>query len=150
MSDALTLTPEEIGVKFDQWGLVNVDKLIPDTIYACWDADFVVNEFAKAAKAHLDKVVGPYIPEESDCDDFAEECACFAHAVHRKTLEHPRQTAVAFGEFWYVRWDGVAHAINCFISLVKGAWALLFFEPQTCQLVELTPEEIASCDMIRF
>ena len=145
-----TLTFDEVKAHLDEWGLADADLLLADATYAFFTVEFVTGDFAVAAENYLAKIVGNYEAEDADCDDFAEACACFAHAVHRKTLTRPRETAVAFGEFWFTTHEGEGHAINCFISLISDVWKLLFFEPQTCELVTLTPEEITSCEMLRF
>lgn len=149
MSD-LTLSSDALRAHLDEWGCGNADVLLADTTYALPTLAYVRDEFSSWAINELAASVGDYEAEDADCDDFAEECACLAHRAHRKTLDRPRATALAFGEFWFTREDGEAHAICCFVCLENDAYSLRFLEPQGCEIVNLTQKEIESCAMVRF
>lgn len=147
---ALTLDGDSIMAHLDAWGVVTGNILIADATYAFPLQATVEGDFADMARPYLLQNVGDWTKEEGDCDDFAEECATLAHRMHRKTLARPRETALAFGEFWYTTTAGGGHAINVYMCLENGVWRLRFFEPQGCVSVRLTPEEIGSCQMLRF
>lgn len=144
------LTSDELRQVIFEAGIAAPDVLIADAEYALPTLDYVRGEFAAACQIRLNATVGPYEPEDSDCDDFADVAACFMRECHRKTLDKPRETAIAFAEFWYTRDDGAGHAINAFVANVKGQTAIYYFEPQLCQVVNLSKAEIASCEFIRF
>lgn len=147
---ALTLTADGLNTHIDEWGCNRGDVLIPDAAYAFPTMDYVRDVFSPWAREKLAIIVGDYEAEDADCDDFAEVCACLAHTAHRKTLDRPRATALAFGEFWYTREDGADHAICCFVCLENNTYVLRFLEPQGCEIVNLTQKEIESCAMVRF
>lgn len=147
---ALTLSAEAFQAHLDEWGCGHAAVLISDSMYAIPTREYIENEFAPWAREKLAKIVGDYEAEDADCDDFADVCACLARMAHRKTLDRPRATAIAFGDFWYTREDGGDHAICSLILAPSGSYELTFFEPQGCEFVNLTQKEIESCVYVGF
>lgn len=145
MITATTITGDELEQFLISQGIRPEVIFIADDVYALPDRDWIAGEFAQALAPKLEVLVGPFVPEESDCDDFADVTACFARICHRKTLARPRESSIALGEFWYTRADGGGHAISILVPRVNGQLALAFFEPQWRQLVTLSQPEIASC-----
>jgi hypothetical protein len=123
---------------------------LADSLDALPALEWIRDVFAPAWRQHRDQVLGFPEAEAADCDDYARACADFAALLHRKTSGHPR-AGLAFGQFWFTRHTGTAHAINVAICRdPAGALHLVFFEPQTAELVALTPEEVSSCDLFCF
>ncbi len=89
-----------------------------------------------------------YAPNSWDCDKFALEAVALMHRLHyanRSTLN-----GIAFGELWYRRPTGEAHAINFGLLWVDGVIKIMFYEPQSFEDLRLGPSEIASVDFWRI
>lgn len=121
------------------------DFSIADRRYAALDLGFLATTFSADLGAWNFQLFGKYAEEVRDCDDFARFAASVAQLWNAKSENEGH--ALAFGEFWYVKDNGDAHAIN--VALVEGG-KVVFFEPQTQRIVELTESEKWSAKMIRF
>lgn len=88
--------------------------------------------------------ISDYWLEVWDCDNFAQAAALYASILHAKSKRRREGTALLFGEFWYDRDSGGGHAIN-FTIVYDGAYRLIFFEPQTGEIVQISESERASC-----
>lgn len=87
-----------------------------------------------------------YVEAENDCDDFARMASGFAKILHNNTKK-VKGTSLAVGEFYYFS-DRlqVFHAIN--FALVKdddGRFKVLFIEPQTGEILNLSKHEKETC-----
>jgi hypothetical protein len=121
---------------------------LPDTQYSLPAEDWLSGSFASGLGSLLGQLGFAWSAEKMDCDDFARFAASYAALLHSKS---GNKTGLAFGEFWYTRADGQGHAINvAVIRSGSGELALRFFEPQTQSIVELTKEEIATCEFCRI
>lgn len=122
--------------------------VMPDPRYALPDPDWIAGSFAKAFAVWRDQQLGVYAPGECDCDDFVEAATFYARLCYRRTPNRPSNAGVAFGEFYFQRnGTGYGHAVN--VAICRGSDNLLhlvFFEPQTAQIVTLTKKEISSCN----
>lgn len=119
--------------------------------------------FATPTSVWLERVFYPWFWEfrtqlglraysrKNDCDNFARSASSAAQDCHALTNDgaSPGEKAegLAIGEFWYRKTDGEMHAIN---TGIFDAGVRRFWEPQTGQFLELTPEEIASCTFVYF
>ena len=84
--------------------------------------------------------------EANDCDDFAKMAAAFAKLLHANTAGRAPVTSLAIGEFYYTKDSGEFHAINfAIVRVAAGQYKILFLEPQSCKIIKLSKEEIASC-----
>ena len=125
------------------------DRLsIADRAYACPAKEWVTGPFSSALwRLQTELEIDRWLEEANDCDDFARVAAGFAQILHRRTPDRPPATALAFGEFWYLRTDGAGHAINL---ALHTSGAITFYEPQTRREVILTEAEKESGTLIRF
>lgn len=83
-----------------------------------------------------------WAPEVWDCDKFARLAWVFASVDLAKTAGRPN-AGLAFGVFCYTIFNnGGGHAINFAITEEKE---LVFYEPQTRKIVNLSNEEAQSC-----
>lgn len=95
-----------------------------------------------------------YVLESNDCDDFADEAARLAKRMHARMVrlgKVAKGTAFTVGRFWYKSANQGAHAI--FVALTRIApdrFELVFIEPQTQRLIDLTRKEINSCYRASF
>jgi hypothetical protein len=94
--------------------------------------------------------IGAYSAEDNDCDDFARGAAFLAQVLHHNTPDRAKHVGLAFGEFCYISNTIGSHAINMFVCREDGALKIGFYEPQTCSVVELTPDEIGTCFFYRI
>lgn len=118
-----------------------------DTFYLPVTKDFVFHNVAGATFNFFDVTGLPYRQGINDCDDYTLAGVVLARRAYYEIYRDFRPVSILFGEFHYIRRDGVNHAINCFITPQR---TLLFFEPQSNSLVSLTKEEIMSCTFWRF
>lgn len=97
---------------------------------------------------YVAKVLGfTYQAESQDCDKFSRFAAAYAGLVHAKqTQEVEAITPGGFplGEFYYVSPAGT-HAITVAIVGEGERLEVVWMEPQTGKLMELTQAEIESC-----
>jgi hypothetical protein len=131
--------------------------LFADDSYECpsegWVAETFARDFARFKQSVAGNIAGlAYNPEAFDCDDFARLAASYAGLLHRASRGIQDKTALAFGEFWFdSNTTKGGHAIN--IAVVAGPDQrpkLLFFEPQTCEILNLSQSEVESCRAVRF
>jgi hypothetical protein len=90
-----------------------------------------------------------WVAESNDCDDFSKMAAAFAHLIHNNTPAHLKGTSLAVGEFYYkINGDNSqGHAINFAIVKTKeGKAKVVFMDPQTLSVVQLSEREVQSCD----
>lgn len=130
---------------------INYDVIyVVDSSYVFPTLEWVEGPFSDGLSKFLADWVEHYRSERADCDDFADAAAFYARGAHRLDGEAKEATALAFGEFYYRPDSGGAHAINCFFTKVGDALELMFYEPQTQQVVNLSQTEISSCDYCQF
>lgn len=144
----LTFTPAQLTEALDREGLgvLPEDVSIADRSYAAVDQGFLASTFSADLGAWIFQLFGKYAAEVRDCDDFARFAAAVAQLWNSKT-DGNGGNALAFGEFWYVKDSGAGHAIN--IGLARDG-EVVFYEPQTQRIVELSESEKWSCTLIRF
>jgi hypothetical protein len=123
-----------------------------DENYSCPSLNWVEEIFAPSLSSLLSQLSADiWTPEDFDCDDFARMAAAYAGLLHHLTVGREKDTALAFGEFWYVRDIGGGHAINTTVVSGKNNEATaIFFEPQNSSIVNLSRTEIESCLGLRF
>lgn len=108
-----------------------------DSVYAAPTRRFVEGEFSRdLARVERDLGVSEYQPEKGDCDKFARRAAYWMMEWSEKTTANTG-AGIAFGVFLYARDAGGGHAINCFPENGR----LVFYEPQTKRVVELSEAE---------
>lgn len=135
---------EAAGVSTQSWHLA-------DREYAMPTRNFLTGAFASAlwTLQGFFGVLG-WTEEANDCDDFAGLARCFAQILHFLTPGRPARSALAVGEFWYEKDNnGGGHAINVACCGLEAS-DVVFFEPQTRNLVNLSATEKASAILVRF
>jgi hypothetical protein len=85
------------------------------------------------------------VPEANDCDDYARGAAWWAQRCHTDSEGGRSQTAFAVGEFSYDDATLGRHAIIFAIVRHAAAFRILFMEPQTGRMRDLSKTEIESC-----
>ena len=109
-----------------------------DSKYVCPTEDWLKSA-ARTLSMQIKDVVGAYQVESNDCDNFALAMMSIMRMFNAKRLSGAE---FAVGYCSYTREDGVYHAIN--FALVEDN-KLVFIEPQSGELVNLTGKEIRSC-----
>lgn len=142
---------------------------IRDAHYVFPSSEWLFGAFARSlAILRTQFELSEWQAEAGDCDDFEDLAVFYARFLHRRELalereaaraqaeEPPAAAAIAFGSFEYLigglegGLEENGHAINCAVVSESGRPALVFFEPQSGERVDLTPSEICSCLEIRF
>lgn len=94
-------------------------------------------------------VLGNFVDEETDCDDFARGAVFLSGVLHRNTTDRTMKTALAFGQFNYLKMSGeemVGHAINFYVFRdSENDLNIGLYEPQTGQNAVLSQIEKDSC-----
>ena len=122
-----------------------------DAAYVLPTLDWVKGSFSQAfASFKFQLNNGQWKSEANDCDDFARFGAFFAQYLHHNTQNRIKNTALCFGEFGYQKKDMSGHAINVFLYRDQGKVYIGFYEPQTCEVITLTKEEMSACQFYRF
>lgn len=122
-----------------------------DEYYALPTLDWIKGDFSTAfASFKYQLAVSQWKSQANDCDDFARFAAFFAQYLHHNTPDKLSNTALGFGEFYYFKTGQGWHAINVFMHREGGSVKLGFYEPQTCQVISLSRQEMDSCVFYRF
>lgn len=148
-----TVESVEIAAMLESLGVNTPNSFFADDVYALPSEHWLASEYSEALYRFLTSFKSAtYVATENDCDNFSTMAFAFAQILHHNTPQKTHKTALAFGEIWYPSLArGGVHAIN--VVMVwddKTGYKLLFYEPQTQQLVELTKAEIAGVKYYRF
>jgi len=148
------LTTGEIVNALGRFGVNANAIMFADETYILPEEWWVKTTFAQAWE--LTKAIlhtNDYRPLTNDCDDFARLCAAYAQLLNNATILKLgiADASLAFGEFWYESAEG-PHAINAYIYPVGTGKevGIGFIEPQNGQTLDLTPNEIRSCSLLRL
>ena len=148
------LTNGEIINVLGRFGISANAVLFADESYILPEQWWVQTTFAQAWLTTMSILnTGTYRPLTNDCDDFARLCAAYAQLLNNATILKLGITdaSLAFGEFWFQSATG-PHAINAYLypTGVHKEIGIGFIEPQTGQTLNLTPDEISSCSLLRL
>lgn len=114
---------------------------ILDSKYSIPTKEWVLNT-SKNISYQIDKMLGVWTTESRDCDDFALTTMSLMRLFHSKG--NPT-TSLPIAYFQYTKQNQGLHAINlAFVDDKK----IIFFEPQTGDLLNLTIKEIKSCSRL--
>ena len=141
-----TATRTEIAAAL---GNAGVFRAIPrDGVYALPSRQWLATFATRFRNWRVNELDGePYEPEANDCDDASGDAWYYARKCHRRTVRAgngPANSALAFGFMDYQTERGGGHSINCAVCRENGALAVVFWEPQTGQEVQLTEDERSS------
>jgi hypothetical protein len=135
---------------FDQ-GISSAITFLPYDSYALPTEQWVFGGFARGLQLEQARLgVRDYVEGKNVCNHFARHAADYAAQCHLITRYGPDKCSLAFGEFWLPNDAAACHAVNVFVIRQNEGLHLRFFEPQTCQLVGLTPDQISSCVFCRI
>ena len=148
MNPPQVLTGDQLQEALWQAGYTTGDWSAADRRYAMPTREFLHGAFAAALASFLYFFeLRTWISEANDCDDFARLAAAFAQILHVRTPGRPPATALAVGEFWYVRDGGQgSHAIN--LAVIGDE--VVAYEPQTRREIQLSATEKLSGTHTRF
>lgn len=127
-------------------GYGNADIRLADNTYAAPTRDWLTGDFYGWFQAVLFAFsCTRYKPESEDCDDFADLFSTFARICHRRTSPDCG-AALPVGILWYQSPMGY-HAVNIALTSDHG---LVVIEPQNGNVLTLTPEQVASAQLIKL
>ena len=147
----MTRTGSQLAQQLEAAGVQSFNWSLADRAYALPTRQFLTGAFSAALWSFLAffQVLG-WTEEANDCDDVAHLSAAFAQILHFLTPGRPPQSALAVGEFWFMKDNGGGgHAINV-ACCGPDPEHVVFYEPQTRQIVFLSPTEKASASLVRF
>lgn len=118
-----------------------------DENYNVFDNDDV-SDYVWEQTKEVTKILDPYVPDRSDCDDFAWLLKAFAIIGQKKGSS--QDAGIAFGWVAYQQDSGVHHAINVAFTKIDNSTQLMvrFFEPQSGQELQLSNREKQNIHMI--
>jgi hypothetical protein len=147
-----TLTSDEVrDVMSKELGYDILEGKTADSIYSLPSENWIRNTFSSSYYNFLYSIKSNgYMSEENDCDKFAVLAYSYAHILHHNTTNKISKTGLTFGEFWYVSDRVGGHAINVIIVRNNNTNKVLFYEPQTQQIVNLSTTEKDTCSFWRF
>lgn len=126
--------------------LVGFTVFAGDAFYAQVDSAWLAKFYADFRKTLFNQGVVKW-DGDFDCDDFAAFYVALAKVRYFTTYFNtfmPAQS-LAVGEFWYKSANG-SHAV----VIAATERGLVFIEPQSGAILNLTPEEKASCSLCKF
>lgn len=125
--------------------LLRVLLPLTDETYSAPRSDWLLKDFSVWYKDVLNRLgAGTYLAEAQDCDDFADSFKVFAAICHRRTGV---KTALSVGVMHYFPREMTGHAINIALTSDKG---IIYIEPQTGNMINLTEKEKKSACLVRF
>ena len=133
-------------------GVYNMNSFCTDSLYSLPTENWIKTEFSTTLSLFLKSFKSSeWVTEENDCDNFSSMSYSFAQILHHNTKNKINNTGLCFGEFWYTKdINKVKHAINVIIVYENDRYKVLFFEPQTQSIVELSKTEKESCEFYKF
>jgi hypothetical protein len=133
-------------------GIQPYNEIVLDASYTLPTKSWIIGEFSMAFENDL-SVYGllNYIPEKNDCDNFALHCHSFALKLHTRD-QQSYQKGFAIGQFVYDKDSGGRHAINFWVIInpVSNKYEVVFYEPQSRRIVELSEQEKSLCFLALF
>lgn len=117
-----------------------------DKSYALPSKEWVVDEFSHYYRCFLNRMGLEKWDEQWDCENFSKLAQALAGIAHAKTRKRKEQ-GLAFGVFNFILDANSHHSINTFITKKDG---VLFWEPQTQELIVLSEKEEASATFVLF
>lgn len=124
---------------------------IPESLYVCVSESWIKTDFAESFGRYL-QIIKEAVPSPTtwDCHNFAEAAKTWADALYDSTPNKPKGAALGCLEFWYNRDIGGGHAINGFLVKDGKNLKIVFFEPQTRQVVLLSKKELDNCLFYKY
>lgn len=145
------MSSTDVYIFFQTIKIFPQNTLVADSSYALPSKSWIENEFSNAFKIFKNELqASNWSTSSNDCDDFARFAAFFAQYLHHNTQNKLQQTALAFGEFMYVKDPSSPHAINVFLYRENNAVNIGFYEPQINAIVSLSQKEIKSAFFLRI
>jgi hypothetical protein len=146
-----TLTSNQVAQVMYDNGCVDYRYSIRDAKYSLPTRDYISGPFSDSLRSFLFQLnSNQWKTDQNDCDDFSIAALFLMSFLHHNTVNKVTSTGIAFGEFHYIRDIGGAHAINVAIVRESDKLKLVFYEPQTYSIVDLSKQEIESCVFWRF
>jgi len=118
---------------------------IPVDYYSLWTDGFIMGPFSNAFMESEDSLDRTYTSGENQCTTFANRCKAFADETFLHDPNAPKDTAIAFAEFRYIKTNGDGHSINAAVTRYDEELKLRFYDPQLCIYVTLSRSEVSSC-----
>jgi hypothetical protein len=149
---------EVTGVLRKDHGMRGEAEMIADLELALPTRQWVFGPFAKALRIHYETYgLLPFVPERNDCDDFTRQACSFGAMLHNRTVKalglmDLDETALALGEFWYLRGGDPRdeHAVALAVVRENRKIIPVFMETITQREVFLTEQERISCKAFRL
>ncbi len=163
MNGPNTITAGQLRTFIEDQGILPFHGyMVDDNVYALLEERWITAQLAPALETFYRQFgIDQWKENANACGRFAKIANAFAAILHARALDAPR-VGLAFGEFWYVSdrsSSAIRHGVNFAVvpqpasaRSVAGAapWKLLFFEPQTRQIVKLSTREIFSCFALKI
>jgi hypothetical protein len=126
-------------------------RYISNDLYVIPTEDWFRNQLPAIIKQfQFDVKQGEYEANANDCDTFTKVAVVAARLSHLKA-NSVSETSIPIGEYYFTRADGAKHAIICgLVRTGMGQYKMMFLEPQTCKVIELSDKERESCSHILF
>jgi hypothetical protein len=149
---------EVTGVLRKEHGIRGEAEMIADFELVLPTRRWFFGPFAKALRIDYETYgLLPYAPQRNDCDDFTRHACSFGAKLHNRTVKalgliDLDETALALGEFWYLRGGDPLdqHAVALAVVREKGKIIPVFMETITQREILLTKEEKISCKAFRL
>lgn len=134
-------------------GVQPYNEIVIDATYVLVTKEWIEYIFSEAFVNFLKQFkLIKYKSEKNDCDNFALHCHSFALILHQNS-EKVDGKGFAIGQYHYNQDTGGGHGINFWVTVDKedsGKYQVLFYEPQTREIITLSEQEKASCRTVFF
>lgn len=127
------LTDPDVRIALGKIGLrCEAGEVSPDAVYWAPQREWFLVQFPQDYRRFLDALQRAGFKGPGDCDDWSRSAALCAQMV---------KPSMAVGEYMFHTKAGTLHALNVVLVHGHAGIEVLFWEPQTKKLVQLTDNE---------
>jgi hypothetical protein len=147
-----TYSWEDIHGVFLKNGLVLEQFITADSTYVLTTRSWIQSDFSSGLSAFQFQMgINNWKPESNDCDKFSLATTFYAKWLTHSSPNRKFNASLAMGEVFYTRSNSRGnHAINFFIINESDELKIVFYEPQTRQIISLTQNEMFSIYFVKI
>lgn len=122
---------------------------IESNLYSVPSLTWLIWDFSNDYFNFINKLGETYVLGANNCTSFARSATFYAKYLHFKNGSN-NNASEAIGTFKYYKDTGDGHAINIAIVIDGGKTNIVFYEPQSRKITNLTKSEISNCISIQM
>lgn len=145
------VTSAQIQEMLSAKGISTLSGFTFDKQYAVPEIGWLMTVFSDAFRNAQGALrINTWANSANDCAKISSFAKTYADILYNNTSNKIPDAALAFGEMAYSPKNGGYHMINVLLVAVDGEVEVMFWEPQLAQVVNISREELVSCDFFLF